>query len=250
MKKEIISFGKYKILDITADSADDVQSVRDFDTSIFPVEGMSLDQFDAVKITVPSSAEAVNGMNDAGYSFGDRTIHVSISLPKADIAFDRLIRFEIENVDKADVSDDLKMRILEISKAGFETDRRFHVIPLTSDDVRETDERLAEAVLAHWIDNLNNLYICRYKDRVVGFLDLEEVDSKTVEIHLAAIDKTAVVPGIAMSLYANAVKTAKESGYRKLVGRISSLNMPVINLYASLGAAFSDPLDVYIRRMT
>ena len=50
-----------------------------------------------------------------------------------------------------------------------------------------------------------------------------------------------------MSLYARAVEIAKEKGYKKLDGRISSQNTAVMNLYAYLGASFSDPEDIFIK---
>jgi len=67
-------------------------------------------------------------------------------------------------------------------------------------------------------------------------------------IRLAAVDEKYRVAGVAASLYAGAVEKCREQGIKKIWGRISSRNMSVMNLYASLGAVFSQPLDVYVRR--
>ena len=52
-----------------------------------------------------------------------------------------------------------------------------------------------------------------------------------------------------MSLYAEAVKIAKDRGYKKLAGRISSKNTAVMNLYSYFGAHFENPLDIYIKEV-
>ena len=52
-----------------------------------------------------------------------------------------------------------------------------------------------------------------------------------------------------MGLYARAIQVARERGYRSLEGRISSLNTAVMNVYASFGAVFSDPEDVFLKAL-
>ena len=55
--------------------------------------------------------------------------------------------------------------------------------------------------------------------------------------------------GAAMGLYAHAIEISRERGFKTLEGRISSINMPVMNLYASFGAQFSEPEDVFLREL-
>ena len=55
--------------------------------------------------------------------------------------------------------------------------------------------------------------------------------------------------GAGMALYVKACLLAKERGYKKLEGRISSQNTSVMNIYASLGAIFSEPLDIYLKEV-
>lgn len=53
-----------------------------------------------------------------------------------------------------------------------------------------------------------------------------------------------------MALYANACKVAKERGYKKLEGRVSTQNTSVMNdVYATFGAMFSEPQDVFIKEV-
>ena len=53
-----------------------------------------------------------------------------------------------------------------------------------------------------------------------------------------------------MALYANACKVAKQRGYKKLEGRISTQNTAVMNVYAAFGAVFSEPQDIFIKEVS
>ena len=86
--------------------------------------------------------------------------------------------------------------------------------------------------------------MCLYHEKPVGFLSLRENF-----VHLAAVEAKYRVTGAAMGLYARAIELAGERGFKTLDGRISSLNTPVMNLYASFGAVFSDPEDVFLREL-
>jgi GNAT superfamily N-acetyltransferase len=79
-------------------------------------------------------------------------------------------------------------------------------------------------------------------------LALKDIDGN-LTIHLAATDKKYRATGVGVSLYANAAIVGKQHGYGWLHGRIHTLNIPVINLYASLGATFSNPLDVFLKEI-
>lgn len=187
-----------------------------------------------VRAELPSDVTFAKVMAERGYILGDRTIGVTINLTKVQTDMEKLIRFDVEDGSSE------KSRILEIAVAAFGYDRRFNILCLP-------DEQLARTILSEWVDKLSNVFICRYKGDVLGFIDIEDIDDKTADIHLAAIDQSVRLPGVAMSLYAFAVKKAVEMGKRRLTGRISSRNMAVMNIYSGLGAIFSEPRDIYIK---
>ena len=66
-------------------------------------------------------------------------------------------------------------------------------------------------------------------------------------VHLAAVEAKYRVTGAAMGLYAKAIEVVRERGFKTLEGRISSFNTPVMNLYATFGAQFSEPQDVFLK---
>lgn len=220
MQEEIKVYNNIEYLYILAESPDEVRD--DINRN--------------VRAELPSNVNFTSVMSERGYILGDRTIGVTINISKIDSGIEKLIRFDIEEGDSE------KDKILDIAVQAFGYDRRFNIKYLP-------DKVLSEAILRTWVDNLNNVFICRYKGDVLGFIDIEEVDDKTADIHLAAIDQSVKLPGVAMSLYAFAVKKAIEMGKRRLTGRISSRNMAVMNIYSGLGAVFSEPKDIYIKEV-
>lgn len=183
---------------------------------------------------MPANADNEINMQKDGYFFADRTLLASINLSRFAIDTKKLIRLNIVNTKEH------KEEIFEVARKSFPYDRRFH---LTS----EIDNKAAETEIKKWVENLDDVLVCIYKDKVIGFLALKETDDETLFVHLAAVDEKYRLTGAAMSLYARAVEIAKEKGYKKLDGRISSQNTAVMNLYAYLGASFSDPEDIFIK---
>lgn len=183
---------------------------------------------------MPANADNEINMQKDGYFFADRTLLASINLSRFAIDTKKLIRLNIVNTKEH------KEEIFEVARKSFPYDRRFH---LTS----EIDNKAAEIEIKKWVENLDDVLVCIYKDKVIGFLALKETDDETLFVHLAAVDEKYRLTGAAMSLYARAVEIAKEKGYKKLDGRISSQNTAVMNLYAYLGASFSDPEDIFIK---
>ena len=183
---------------------------------------------------MPANADNEINMQKDGYFFADRTLHASINLSRFTIDTKKLIRLNIVSTKEH------KEEIFEVARKSFPYDRRFHLAP-------ETDNKAAEIEIKKWVENLDDVLVCFYKDSVIGFLALKETDSETLFVHLAAVDEKYRLTGAAMSLYAMAVEIAKEKGYKKLDGRISSQNTAVMNLYAYLGASFSDPEDIFIK---
>ncbi len=183
---------------------------------------------------MPANADNEISMQKDGYFFADRTLYVSINLSRFAIDTKKLIRLNIVSTKEH------KEEIFEVARKSFPYDRRFHLTP-------ETDNKAAEIEIKKWVENLDDVLVCFYKDSVIGFLALKETDAETLFVHLAAVDEKYRLTGAAMSLYARAVEIAKEKGYKKLDGRISSQNTAVMNLYAYLGASFSDPEDIFIK---
>ncbi len=185
---------------------------------------------------IVASTDAANEirMQRNGFFFADRTVKTTIGLSKIAVDLDRFIRLPI--IETTDFKDD----VLRIAVASFAYDRRFHVLPDCSTDV-------SSVVLKKWVEELDTFFVALFKDRPVGFLALKETASDTVFVHLAAVEEKYRITGAAMALYANACKIAKERGYKKLEGRVSTQNAAVMNVYAAFGATFSDPQDIFIK---
>ena len=179
----------------------------------------------------------------SGYFFSDRTLGVSINLKKNNLDFSRLIRFEIKEIKEFNNFNNFKFEsIFNVAKNSFPYDSRFNVRP-------ENDLITSQEIIKSWCEKFNNLFVALHKEKTAGFLDLEEIDDEKIFIRLAAVDERYRAAGAAMSLYSNAVKISKERNFKKLEGRISSFNMPVMNLYSFLGANFYEPHDIFLKEI-
>ena len=219
MIKSIIDYNNFSLTQIQAENAESV-----------PVaEGKGY-----YRIEIPSNKSNVNVLFKKGYTFVERTLGVSINLNKSDIDYQKLIRFEIKQI-QANNED-----ILKIALDSFPTDRRFHVQLDYNDSISAT-------IITVWVSKLSEVYACIYKDQIIGFVDIEPYNGKDCFIHLAAVQKEYRATGAAVALYSYAILKAKEKGCSKIYGRISSANVAVMNLYTRLGGFFSDPIDVFLR---
>lgn len=189
-----------------------------------------------IKVEMPTSSDFEIKMQDEGFYLADRTLGVSISLSRLSDDLEKYVRLPIMETN------DYKEDILRIASASFVHDRRFHIVPMLSKDI-------ASRVLKDWIENLDKTLVCLYKEQVIGFLNLKETANDTLFVHLAAVDEKYRLTGAAMALYAKACLLAKERGYKKLEGRISSQNTAVMNIYASLKATFLEPKDIYLKEV-
>ena len=180
---------------------------------------------------LPSCADTEFDMVQKGWYFADRTLKVSIQLAKVTADLKKFQRLPIVETEV------YKDEIFRIAHESFTRDRRFHVAPKCNQDV-------SAAMLRQWVDALGPTFVSLYHDRPVGFLNL-----KGNEVHLAAVEAKYRMTGAAMGLYAHAIEISRERGFKTLDGRISSINMPVMNLYASFGAQFSEPEDVFLREL-
>ena len=180
---------------------------------------------------LPSCANTEFEMVNEGWYFADRTLRVSIPLVKVSVDLKRLQRIPMIETDA--YRDD----IFCIAHESFTRDRRFHVAP-------KCDQSVSAVMLRKWVDELGVSLVCVYHDKPIGFLNLKENF-----VHLAAVEEKYRVTGAAMGLYARAIEKVIEQGFKTLDGRISSLNTPVMNLYASFGGQFSEPEDVFLKEL-
>lgn len=188
-------------------------------------------------IVAPTDSANEIHMQRNGFFFADRTVKTTIGLSKITVDLDRFIRLPI--VETTGFKDD----ILRIAVSSFAYDRRFHILPDCSTDV-------SSVVLKQWVDGLDKVFVASFKEQPVGFLALKEAGEDTVFVHLAAVQEKYRMTGAAMALYANACKIAKERGYKKLEGRVSTQNTAVMNVYTFFGATFSEPQDIFIKEVS
>lgn len=192
-------------------------------------------RYDIVKIFVDPENAIFDLLSQNKYIFVDRILDVSMALSKVN-DYEKLIRLPIVKTTE------YKKEILQIAQKSFPYDRRFHL-------QLNYNQQLANVVIADWVDKLDEVYVCLYKDMPIGFLALIQIDNKNSFVHLAAVDEEYRMAGAAMALYAKAIQISKENNYLNLNGRISSKNIAVMNLYANFGAKFSNPIDIYIKEV-
>ena len=189
---------------------------------------------DAIRVEMPANPEYELEMYRRGFYLADRTIGTSIGLSKLPENIAQMVRLDVTETIE------YKSEIYEIAQRAFVSDRRFHVFPKLNPDV-------AASVLKQWVDSLDDILVCIYRERVIGFLALTHPSPDTMFVHLAAVEARYRLAGAASSLYARACAIARDRGCKKLDGRISSTNMPVMNIYAKFGAVFSTPLDIFLK---
>ncbi len=180
---------------------------------------------------LPSCANTEFEMVQKGWYFADRTLKVSIPILKVSVDLKRLQRMPIIETN------DYKEEVFWIAHESFTRDRRFHVAP-------KCNQEVSAVVLRRWVDELGLTLVCLYHDKPIGFLNL-----KDNVVHLAAVEEKYRVTGAAMGLYARAIELVRDRGFKTMEGRISSLNTPVMNLYATFGAQFSEPRDIFLKEL-
>ena len=185
----------------------------------------------------PERRDLAESLRQQGYCMIDRTVKVTIPL-KESMDFARYCRIPLE-IQEGEVELE---RISEIAEDSFLLDSRFMPTAQASEEDIRREIRI-------WVERMQKCFVCRCKGEIAGFLELsyDESHPAEAEIKLAAVDAKYRVAGVALSLYAGVARFCREQGLKRLWGRTSSRNMPVVNLYATLGASFSLPLDVYAR---
>ncbi len=195
-----------------------------------------ISMFDVIRLQISSEPATIKLLQEQGFVWVDRTIKTEIFLSRISADLEKMIRLPIE------FSTEYKSEILEIAIRNFKYDRRFHITP-------NCNSNTAALVLREWINNLSEVLICRFKNQIIGFLALQETSPDSTFINLAAVEEKYRTTGAALGLYAKACLWARNQGYKKIEGRISSMNTPVMNLYAFLGANFSSPQDIFLKEV-
>lgn len=190
-----------------------------------------------VRIVLSSHPSSLLFMHHAGFLFADRTLKALISIARCPVQLDKMCRLPLA------VTKDYKQDIMRIACESFVDDRRFHITP-------ECNPAVAAMVLEEWVYNLDNVLVCFFHEKPIGFLALQEVSQDTLFVHLAAVEERYRMTGAAMTLYAGACRHAQELGYKKLEGRISSKNISVMNVYTAFGASFSEPRDIFLKEIS
>ncbi len=217
-------------------------STRDFgecrlaDICATGVEDWDLGEATHVRVSLPATVRNQVEMQARGYLLADRTLGASVPLKRPKVDFAALRRLPAQR------SDGHAREILQIARAGFPEDRRFHLAPLCD------DPQLFERILQDFLGNLRQPLVCQVGDEVAGFLALTGLEEKKPFVHLAATADRYRRAGAALSLYASAALLCQQAGCASLAGRISTTNMPALNLWTSLGASFSEPVDLFLRR--
>lgn len=190
------------------------------------------------KIIEPTSAANEIARQREGALLVDRTLGVTILVSRVTVDLRRMMRLEMVETT------DCRADILRIAEASFPYDRRFNLTPDCDPSVRHDE-------LARWVADLGPTWVAVLKGLPVGFMNLRPVEGRpdTLAYHLVAVEEKYRLSGAALGLYAKGVEVARERGYKKLIGRVSSQNVAVMNVYAMLGAQFSEPQDIFLKEL-
>lgn len=188
-----------------------------------------------VRVSAKPDYNTMLNMLNKGYYLADRMLKVSINLQKNKCDFEKNIRMEVELVKEERES------IRKIALSSFREDSRFYV----SSTERET---IANEIINEWVDEINEVWVCRYKENIVGFLQTKDSGDNVIEVYLAAVEEQYRISGAALSLYSAVAHEFQKRNYKGMIGYVSTKNVAVINLYTSLGGTFSNPQDIYLKR--
>ncbi len=110
------------------------------------------------------------------------------------------------------------------------------------------DRGLADLRYDSWLKQLHaegNVYGLLFRGALAGFIGA--VANKLVLVAVGAEQRRR---GLGKYLWSAVCKDLFASGYSELISTISSANFTALNLYASVGFRFRNPLDVYHRVVT
>ncbi len=187
----------------------------------------------------PEDAARIAGLEEKGFMFHNRTILGEINLESLKEEPVRKIRADVRT-DREFTQD-----VYGLAQGAFRTDRRFHL-------ARQFDNDAAGKILKGYIDFYKEqesvLFKCFHKERLVGFTIVQMLEGGCCENVLGAVEPAYQSRGAALNLYSYMLQQLRESGRKRLYGRISTANTASINLHIALGAKYSLPEDDYIYR--
>ncbi len=103
----------------------------------------------------------------------------------------------------------------------------------------------ADARYNRWLSQLHaagKVYGLIYCDELAGFM---AIDGNKLVLH--AISKLLHGRGLAKYLWTPVCRMLIEQGHAEVISSVSTCNIAVMNLYASLGFRFRKPVDIYHR---
>jgi hypothetical protein len=127
--------------------------------------------------------------------------------------------------------------LLAICKGAF-VHGRFHRdfnLPIDRSDVRYTN----------WLDQLivqKQVFSLNWQGGLGGFIGY---DANTLVLH--AVDRSLRGRGLSKYWWSAVCRVLFDEGLEEIRSSISAANLPVLNLYASIGFRFHNPMDVYHR---
>ena len=133
-----------------------------------------------------------------------------------------------------DISLDL---LLEICHGAFSHDRFHRDFSLSP--------HLADKRYDNWLSQFHGagqVYGLLYREELAGFI---AVDGNRLALHAVAPSHSK--KGLAKFLWTPVCRHLFEQGHDEIVSSVSAGNLAVVNLYASLGFRFRNPVDLYHR---
>lgn len=225
------------------------------------------DDKDAIKVTFKSSFETEYLAHHLGFLFLDRTVETVIRLNKFNIDLNPYLRLKFKDFNCPHDNEIEFNKVLSIAKETFKFDYRFMTKLCFNEDL-----------LKEYLSNFYKGFVCIYKEQVIGFclltivggdikncntcfglkevnvkdtnskdINVKETKGQSLFVNLLAADPNYLVTGVGTALYAKAIEYAKDNGFKKLIGRVSTKNDNALNVYTSFGAILKEPYDVYIK---
>lgn len=148
-----------------------------------------------------------------------------------------IVRLDVTLAGEADLP-----ILMEIAGTAFQNER-FKI------DFR-LDPRLSDQRYRNWVANslhhpAQELYVVREGARVVAFFITEMLEDRTCYWHLNAVATDAQGRGYGRRAWVSMLDRATEQGALRVRTSIVARNHRVLNLYASLGFHFSEPLMTF-----
>jgi ribosomal protein S18 acetylase RimI-like enzyme len=165
-------------------------------------------------------------LNEYGFYYCDTLIEPYCTV-------DRFTGFDVDSVSVS--SDSPLASLLAICNGAFSHGRFHRDFNLPS---AAADQRYNE-----WLKQLHGagkVYGLLHMNQLAGFI---AVDGNRLVLH--AISESWRGRGLAKYLWTPVCRKLFENGGNEVVSSVSATNLPVVNLYASLGFRFRNPVDIY-----